>query len=327
MAILLGDTPGLILDAGDDPDLLEAGSLVPPPGEYRPLWVAPDGSVMDLNPPGSGFFSLRTVSGLGAVPVELVTTSSPDGGSIVDFVRAVDRTIIWPLRMRADTHAEFRPLWRAVTEIITQTRRLNKPGRLRLVREDGTMREIPAWYAGGLEQDAEDGAWLRQTAPVALRCPAPWWTDVDPIGKEWLQDTPGDYLNPYPNISSGQTIGAVKFTNDGVEPVWPAWTIRGPLTSLVATNTTRGESFTLTKTLTRGQTVTISGRPIEVRGPAGEQGVDWVNLQTGGVLWRLDPMVSTAISFTASGAAGESVAGAGDATSIKISFKRLYETA
>lgn len=325
MPIFRGNTPGLpSLPTQGQPG--QQAPIIPEIGAYLPVWYPPDGTRLNLNPGRSDFMSLRSVSGLGAVPVDAITTPSADGGVIVEYIRAKERTVLWPLRMRADTHMDFVTLWRSTMESFTQCRRYNKPGKLRLTRPDGTAREIPAFYASGFEQDPEEGAWTEQTAVVNLLCPAPWWQDVDLIEREWLQEAGVDYLNPYPSFGSGAVIGAASMRNDGVEPAWPTWTIRGPLTSLVAANTTRGESFTITKTLTVGQVMTISTRPIQVRGPAGEQAINTLNLLTGGIPWRLDAKATTNITFTAAGSANETAPGAGDGTSIKMSFVQRRES-
>jgi len=326
MPVFRGTTPGLppVPTSGGSP--VRTPPVIPPIGVYLPIWVAPDGTRLNLNPDSSKFFSLKSVSGLGAVPVDPITTPSADGGVIVEYVRPKERTVIWPLRMRGDTHLEFLDQWYKVVEAFTQCRRLNKPGQLILRRPNGQERMINAWYANGLEQDAEDGAWTEVTAPINLLCPSPFWLDTAQVTREWLQEAGVDYLNPYPSFGSGQVIGAATILNDGVEPAWPTWTIRGPLTSLTALNQTRGETFTLTYTLARNETLTMTTRPIRVRGKTGEVATNALNLLAGGIPWRIDPKVTTNITFTAAGSAVESAAGAGDGTSVRMDYYTKRET-
>lgn len=308
-----------------------AGGRVPPAiptiGTYTPVWHAPDGTVLPLNPPGTDFFTLKSVGGLGAVPVDVVTTEAADGGVVVEFTRPKSRLISWPIRMRSDTHLGFVGLWHRVTDLFTQTRDLG-PGRLWIGRPDGSAREILCHYQLGLEQDPNgDGAWTEMSASVGLLCPSPFWRDVNPTVREWKSEPQPDYLNPYPTISSGQVIGAATLRNDGVQDAWPTWTVRGPMTSLVATNVTRGESFTLTYSLTVGQTLTMSTKPIQVRGPAGQQAVNALNLLAGGIPWRVDARKITNITFTANGSAPETSLGANNGTMIRAEFTPKYETA
>ncbi len=318
----VGGTPGT-----GDGDGGTGVPVVPTIGEYTPEWHAPDGTVLALNPPGSDFFSLKSVAGLGAVPLEQTTEPAADGGVTVENERPLERMIVWPLRIRGDTHLEFLERWRTVVDLFTQTRRLG-PGRLRIIRPDGSAREIIAKYSKGLEQDPEDGAWTMATPPVSLLCPDGYWQAIDPVSRTWSQETQPDFLTPtFPTISSGAVIGAASLRNNGVADAWPTWTIRGPLTSLTATNVTRGETFILTYTLTAGQTLTMSTRPIEVRGPAGVQAIAALNLLAGGIPWRVDAKSVTDIQFTAAGAAAPTVPGGADGTQITASFYEKFETA
>lgn len=327
MPVFRGTSPGLPpLPAPDDGQPHRTPPVIPDIGSYLPIWIAPDGSRLNLNPGRSDFMSLRSVSGLGAAPVDLITTPSADGGVIVEFVRPKERTVLWPLRLRADTHLDFLTLWYDVVERFTQTRRLNKPGQLLLRRPNGQERVIPAWYASGLEQDAEEGAWTELSPVINLLCPSPFWLDNSTTSRIWSQEAGVDYLNPYPSFGSGQVIGAATVYNDGVKEAWPTWTVTGPLTSLTAVNQTRNETFTLTYTLARGETLTMTTRPIRVLGKAGERATNSLNLLTGGIPWRIDAKTTTMIQFTAVGSAVESVAGLGDGTSIRMDYQTSRET-
>lgn len=320
--VVSGETPG----SGEE---TPGGGryVVEPVGLYTPEWIAPDGTVLALNPPGQDFFSLKSVSGLGAVPLDIVTAPAADGGVTIENERPLERMIVWPLRIRGSTHMEFLARWRDAVELFTQTRRLG-PGRLRLTRPDGTAREIIAKYSKGLEQDPEDGAWKQLTAPVSLLCPDGHWLNTVPVREQWGQESAADFLSPvFPTISSGQVIGEATLRNDGVADAWPSWTIRGPLTTLTATNLTRGETFVLTHTLTAGQTLTISTRPIEVRGPGGTQAINSLNLLAGGIPWRVDAKSVTQIEFNAAGAAAPTTPGGDDGTLITAEFYERFETA
>lgn len=329
MPVFRGKSPGLPpLPSGEGGGRpVRQPPVIPEVGKYLPIWVAPDGTRLNLNPDRDGFMSLQSVSGLGAVPHDLITSPSADGGVIVEHVRPKERTILWPLRMHADTHLEFLEIWYNVVDLFTQCRRYQRPGALILRRPNGQERTIPAWYASGLEQDAEDGAWTELTAVVNLLCPAPFWLDTTAVRQEWRQEAGTDYLNPYPSFGSGQVLGAASIVNDGVEAVWPTWTVRGPLTSLTAVNNTRGESFTLTYTLGRNETLTMSTRPIRVWGKTGEPARNALNLLAGGIPWRLNAKATTDITFTASGSANESAPGEDDGTSIVLEFITKRETA
>ncbi|MEV1315374.1 hypothetical protein AB0J14_04735 [Micromonospora arborensis] len=302
--------------------------VIDPPGVYRALWYPPDGSdPLDLNPPDREWWSLKANSGLGAVPVDLITTENPDGGVVVEFTRPRERTILWPMRMRSATHLGLLAAWRHVQYQITQTRDLG-PARLRLQRPDGSEREILAHYSSGLEGEPGDGTWLEVTAVINLLCPDPFWRDTRTINMEFRDEPDPDYLDPYPSVGSGQTLGNVEVPNIGHRAAWPTWTIRGPMTSLTASNNTRGQSFTLTHTLAEGELLTISSRPIQVRGPGGANLAGALNLAGGGGKpWRLDARKTSDITFAAIGSAPDSAPDADDGTRIWLSYPIDYETA
>lgn len=302
--------------------------VIAEPGTYEPTWYPPDGlSVLPLNPPGELFGSLKANSGLGAVPVELIESDNPYGGTYVDWTRPLKREILWPMRWFSSDHGELIAEVRRVTEAFTQTRDYG-PGRLVIRRDDGTQRQIFARYVDGLEGDPDDGMWLRNRATVRLLCEDPFWQAVTPIRREFAQEATTDYLNPYPSYGSGSVIGAAELTNPGAQDVWPTWTIRGPMTSLIATNTTTGKTFTVTYTLAAGQTITISGPPVQVRGPAGQQLIQSLGLLAGGGKpWRLPKRSTSQVTFTAAGSATDTTPGANDGTLIVLEYAPYFETA
>lgn len=301
-------------------------AVLPAVGTYEPVWIAPDGTVLPLNPPGAELFSLKANAGLGAVPVEHVTLDGAEG-LVVQWTRPKERTIQWPIRMRGATHTEFLSLFRRVTELITMTRDLG-PGWLRITRPDGTARQIACLYSSGLEADPEEGLWTRQTATVNWLCPWPFWQSVDPVVVERRQETGGDYLNPYPTFSSGRVFGNTSIANDGAADAWPTWTIRGPMTALTAVNNTSGRTFTVTHTLDVGETITITSRPMEVLGPAGENLKSTLGLLTGGGKpWPLAARTVSDVTFTVTGAEPASAPGVDDATMIRLESNLDYETA
>lgn len=302
--------------------------VIEEPGVYRALWFPPDGSAaLDLNPPDREWWSLKANSGLGAVPVDLVTSDNPDGGVIVEFTRPRERTVLWPIRMRSATHMGLLTVWREVVRQITMTRDLG-PGRLRLQRPDGSAREILAYYSSGLEGEPGDGTWLEVTAVVNLLCPDPFWRDTRTVSVEFREELSPDYLDPYPSFASGQVLGQAALANAGHRATWPTWTIRGPMTSLTATNHSRSESFTLTHTLAAGQTLTISSRPIQVLGPTGENLVGALNLLGGGGKpWRIDGRRTSDVQFAVTGSEADSGPDTNDGTRIWLSYPIDYETA
>lgn len=293
------------------------------PGPYTPTWITPpdrngDTVEVPLNPPGRGLMSLRDIAGLGVAPVDVATSANPDGGVLIDNIRPAGRQIVWPMRVRGRDNLEFLTRWRQMGQYLAMTRRFG-PGKLRLTRADGTAREIACVYQSGWEGEPGDGAWLEDTCSVSLLCPDPFWRDATPtVLGPFTPEDPVDYLDPYPNIGTGQVIGSVLLFNPGQVDVWPTWTITGPITSLTATNETRDQAFELAYALDEGDTITISSRPIQVRGPAGENLISSLDLP-GGKPWRLDAEGASEVTFVADGA--------DEGTTVTLSFFPGYETA
>jgi hypothetical protein len=293
--------------------------VVPPevvdPGEYVPFWIDPDGRTWPLNPPGREFFTMNAASGYGITPVNLITRPDPRGGVTVTGIRSQARTLIWPVRVRGRTHMEFLARWRQAAAAFALTRRKG-PGLFRLRRPDGSEREVVAWYQSGWDGEPGQG-WTYDTPTLTLLVPDGFWRASQPIVLERTTGETGDYLDPYPNLSSGDVIGATQMTNPGQVEAWPTWRLDGPATQLVATNNTLGKTFTLNYTLAEGEWLTVTTRPGRVTDHTGAA-VNGAIVRPGSTLWRLEPGVND-IDFT--------VSGSGDATKISMSFYPRYETA
>lgn len=285
------------------------------PGEYTPTWVGPDGDEWELNPPGTDLFTMNSVSGYGITPVEIVTEADARGGSRVRSIRPQERVLTWPVRIRDTTHMKFLTRWRALGESFAATR-TRGPGLFRLTRPDGSAREILAYYQSGW--DGEPGQGHTEDTPVlSLLCPDPFWRDTEATVLERRQGETVDFLNPYPNLSSGDVLGDTELTNPGSVEAWPEWTITGPATQVVATNHTVGQKFTVNHALAAGQQIRITTRPGRVIGPAGLP-LPGAIQRPGSTLWRMARGVNR-ITFA--------VTGGGAATAIRMEFRARYETA
>lgn len=285
------------------------------PGEYVPSWIDPDGVEWHLNPPGNELFTMNAVTGYGITPVSLITKPDPRGGVNVVGVRAQQRILTWPVRVRAGTHLEFLAKWRALGVAFAKTRRLG-PGLFRLTRPDGTAREALAYYQSGW--DGEPGQGHTFDTPVLnLLVPDGFWRDARPVELSREYGSSVDYLAPFPNLSSGEVLGATQITNPGQVEAWPTWRIDGPATQVVAVNNTLGKTFTVNHDLAAGEHIDITTRPGRVTGPAGEM-LSGALQRPGSNLWRLEPGVND-VTFTVSGSAA--------GTKITLSFYPRYETA
>ncbi|MEV1157737.1 hypothetical protein AB0J27_20295 [Micromonospora chokoriensis] len=315
------------------PIIVGSGAITPPatpgpgaPAPERPIrvfdlrrpqavYIAPDGSEWPLSTPERGWSTIDDVSGLGATPVDLVTDPHPRGGARVRHIQPQARSITWPLLVWGESHLQFLDRWRALARAFAMTRRRG-PGRLRILRPDGSAREIAVYYEAGFDGEPGRG-WTDDVAAISLFAEDPYWATRDPVTQRYTIAAPRTFLSPYPSLSSGRVLGQAVVDNAGDVEAWPEWTITGPATGITATNTTTGQAFTLTYTLTAGQTVTITTDPPTVRGPAG-QNISGALSWPGAVLWHLDPGRND-VNFAVSGATG--------GASVELRYRPRFETA
>jgi hypothetical protein len=287
-------------------------------------WIEADGTEWPLTAADVGYFMTDGVKGLDAAPITLTTVPDPRGGDQLVAARPESRYLTVPMYAWGREHMGFVESWRAVLRAFTRTSQRG-PGWFRVDRPDGTARRIQAYYADGWQGSTGRGL-LWDAAGVSLRCLDPYWQDVEQIsaGSEY-QAAGTPFLSPFPSITSSWTLsGPIDITNPGDVTAWPEWTITGPASSIVATNHTTGEAFTLTPSamgggdLTLGQTVTISTRPWQVRGP-GSNPVWTAALNfPSAVLWGLQPGTNR-VEFAVTGSAAGS--------SVTLAFYPRYELA
>ena len=186
--------------------VLAGGTGSSPIGDRPTLeWVGPDGTAFHLgNWSANKFFAADGVSGLGAAPRTIVADDSPQGGTTIRHIQHGPRRVPLPICWEGDDHAECLHWERRLGESLTSTRRLGA-GQLRVMRPDGSVRQIAAVYEGGW--DPEGTPTQRWAVPV-LYCPDPLWSD--PAETQLVSaygDTGGDFLDPFPTISSSTALG------------------------------------------------------------------------------------------------------------------------
>jgi len=302
------------------------GSAAPPPpppppppsetiGTFEVEWVAPDGSVLPLCDRRLPWWTLAQWSHVvGAAPVRITADEHPRGGTRVRHVQPQPRIMVWPLRVAGRTHTQFVAAVRQLARAFTQTRRLG-PGRIVIRRPDGTAREIEAWYDGGID-GAPDQTLLRDHFVLNLYCPDPYWRDEQPTVLAYAHSDPVDFYDPFASISSGQVLGQATVDNNGDVEAWPELTLTGPAEEFRATNTTTGESFTLTVSLSQGESVTVTTEPPRVRKDDGSNLVGALNWPDAS-LWALQPGRND-IELA--------VDGADEGTTVTLAYRRRWET-
>ncbi len=287
-------------------------------GTINATWTDPTGTVWYLSDltETRGYFTRPEISGWGAAPYEFTTDPLPRGGEDVRAVRVTGARITWPLHIWGYTHEAFLDRYRDLKRAFVSTVHRRAPGTLRVMRPDGTGREIDCYYEDGFGGEPGEN-WLSASPAVTLYAPDSYWRDIVPT-TVMRQYSPGtSFLSPFPTVSSGQVLGETVVNNPGDVDAWPTWTVTGPASSLTAENVSTGQQFILTTTLLSGETATITTRRPTVRGPAGENlvnALDWPDAY----LWPLLPGDNN-INFT--------VGGSGSGTTIVLEFYALYEGA
>lgn len=241
----------------------------------RWAYVDPAGTEHVLSDPAAGwkdgrgnFTCCRGVLGVGAPPVSFTEQGRP--GQAGTQVRGKPyygpRDIDMVLRLEGADAIALRILIREwLRWFLTST-----PGRLRCYSPAGT-REIPAYYAGGLELDETPGPagpnWVTPT--LSFHCPDPYFTTGKVI-------TPAPYsvvtTRPFFPMSDGAGSFALNLAsssvarsdvarNDGDVDAFPRWTITGPGGPVTLTNRRTGKVLTWTGTIPAGQMLILDTDP------------------------------------------------------------------
>lgn len=321
-------------------------------GTISASWVDPDGIEWPLSDDGSAspWFTMPGPAGWGANLIELVTDPLPRGGEQVRFVRAKPRRIQWPLYIgSSDSHQDFVDRYRRIVRAITMTSVRQAPGWLRIRRPNGRYRQIACYYEQGLEGEAGENHSFAKPV-ITFFCPDGYWSADRPVNafRQFATTTTGsgggtgtptsaNFFSPYFNIvsskivsggggdsgggDSGNATGSpTTITNTGDVEAWPRWTIKGPMTYMIAENRTVGTRFAIRYNLLTDQVITITTNRPSVRGPGSANltgSVDWFDT-AGCELWPLADG-DNLISFR--------VDGAGPGTRVDLDFTPRYESA
>lgn len=287
-------------------------------GTMYATWTDPTGVVWPLTDiaPDRGYFTTNGIAGWGAAPYEIVTDPMSRGGESVRHIRAQPARLTWPVHIWGDTHNQFVQRYRALRRAVLMTVHRGVPGIITVQRPDGTARYIECFYEDGWTGEAGEN-WLSANPVLTLFCPDGSWKDVDRIVEQRSFGNPVSFFAPFGTLSGSQVLGETLVNNPGDLTAWPEWRITGPCTAITATNSSTGQSFTLTYTLAAGEVITITTDRPSVRGPAGQNLTGSLNWPSA-YLWGLLPDANEIEFLVSGGAAG---------TSIELSFNARYEGA
>lgn len=285
-------------------------------GTMYATWTDPDGNLIELSNRlhESPWFTTNGPAGWGAPIFELVTDPLSRGGVSLRFVRAQAARVTWPLHIWGEDHQTFVNRWRQLRRAFLLTLHRQSPGVLRVARQDGSAREIQAIYEDGFGGESGEG-WLFANPVLTLMALDGYWRAATDTVAPFTYGSGTSFLAPYPQTSSSQVLGSTTITNNGDVEAWPIWTVTGPMTALAGINTTTGQSFELTYTLTAGQVLTIDTANPAVTGPAGQNLIGSLNWPTA-YLWPLISGVN-AVQLNVSGASA--------GTAVSLAYRPRYD--
>ncbi|MCX5234450.1 phage tail family protein [Streptomyces prunicolor] len=269
------------------------GGINPPP--IGPLevpslsWTDARGRTTLLSDWENGWLLQPGIRGLDLPGYDFYTDSSPQiDGTALRGVRAQAREVFLPVAIFDTDHAAFMARKRSFLRTLNPYLGL---GTLTLTEADGSFRTIEAYYGSGAEGDFGDTVsglhW--QVIGLTFSCPSPYWLGAS-VHQEYGSAATGNFFPVLPLVvKDSQVLGDSVIDNPGDATSFPVWTIHGPATSAVITNTTTGLSFSVTASLGSSDVLVVDTR--ERVQTAVLNGTDnwWPNLTTDSDLWGLEP--------------------------------------
>lgn len=219
------------------------------------LWIDPAGNTHDMTDPTT-YFWIPGATGMGMPPMDLQEQPVPlQAGSIPRLTLAKTRDVNLPIRVMGQSQAQLYNNLETLASMFysatTQT-----PGTLRRTTPNGHVRDLFCYYVGGAEwNEASDNyAVDHMDMVIGLHACKPFWYDSVATIKTF---STGGLLNFFSNpflplqLSPSGLASAFSIINSGDDIAYPTWTIQGPATNPILTNTyTLPNGATLTKTLT-----------------------------------------------------------------------------
>jgi len=204
-------------------------------------------------------------TGLGVAPVLVVTEGSPGvPGSAIADVMTLERPVAMPLLLSGDTDGSALQAMRDLTD---PTQGMTRDGNFRLVCSvDGAgARHLELGYRGGLEGNGSDTVTTASRVVLDLVAPLPFAQDRNESSQDFsLADSVTPFLGG--NWGSiGLSTSHLLSSGGPIElfsavPVWPTFTITGPVSSAHITSDT-GMDVQVTSAIADGQVLTIVTDP------------------------------------------------------------------
>ncbi|MDC2953392.1 phage tail family protein [Streptomyces gilvifuscus] len=270
------------------------GGTNPPP--IAPLevpslsWTDARGRTTFLSDWENGWLLQPGIRGLDLPGYDFYTDASPGiDGNAVRGVRAQAREVFLPVAFFDTSRAAF--MTRKRSFLGTLNPRLGL-GTLALTEADGSFRTIEAYYVSGAEgSTGENEAGLHwQVVGLTFSCPSPYWLG-ESVHLEYGAGATGNFFPvsfPVP-VRDSQVLGDTVIDNPGDATSYPVWTIHGPMTSAVFTNSTTGLNFSVTASLGSSDVLVVDTRERVQTAVLNGSTNWWPNLATDSDLWGLEP--------------------------------------
>lgn len=278
-----------------------------------------DGSELRFAAPNEGarMWLIYGSTGFGIAPTTIETAPVLAGhGSILKGRRLDEREIFVPLVLEAPTMAELDDVRAELMRFVSPldesalTLRVTPPA-------GGPYREIPVYYAGGLDGDFGDGYHgVHQTIGLKFRALEALWYG-EPISVQ-QQTAPGSkpFLSTsrpfFPVLLAGSTVtGEITLNVAGDAPTYPVWRVTPPGEDFKITRRGTRDTFYIDGLMTRGYEIDMEAGT--VRDTAGADLWDRVSLDS--TMFALPPGVSVL---------NVAMVNATEASAIEVTYRPRY---
>jgi hypothetical protein len=218
------------------------------------LWIDTAGVSHDLTDPNSYFWT-QGAQGMFMPDMDLQEQGVPLlPGSIPRLTLAKTRDVLLPLVVKGVSASDFYNNLEALCSMFYSAT-AQEPGTLRRTTPNGHTRDLLCYYVSGASGDesVDHMGVAHMDMVIALHACMPFWQDsafnIQTFSTGGLV---AFFQNPFLplHLSPSGLASAFTVTNSGDDVCYPQWTIQGPASSIVLTNTyTLPNGATITKTL------------------------------------------------------------------------------
>lgn len=278
-----------------------------------------DGSELRFAAPNEGerMWLIYGSTGLGIAPATIEAAPVLAGhGSILKGRRLDEREIFIPLVLEAPTMTELDEVRAELMRFVSPldesalTLRVTPPG-------DGPYREIPVYYAGGLDGDFGDGYHgTHQTIGLKFKALAALWygepisvqQQTNPGSKPFLSTT----KNFFPVMLAGSTVtGEITLDVAGDAPTFPVWRVTPPGEDFRITRRGSPERFYIDGLMTQGYEIDMEAGTVR-----DTSGADlWGRVSLDSTMFALPPGVNVL---------NVAMVNATEASMIEVSYRPRY---